>query len=154
MLICPNCFHQTDRQASFCEVCGTRMAVAAQAVAQAPAVQQPAPVRPSKAKQIVGMALSIDGLASAAVCLFYGFYPFVGVIAGPLGLAVAIVGYVMSRQNEQGGFTSKFTRVGKNLGLAGIIAAAASIVLSAIGTVLFFVLMVTGSVSQELYYYY
>lgn len=145
MFICTNCGHQVDRQVGFCEVCGTRMAENT----NLPAV----PARPSKAKQIVGMALSIDGLAAAAICLTYGVYPFVGLMAGPIALATAIVGHVMSRRNESTGFTSKFTRVGKNLGLAGIIASAASIVLSMIGTVLFFVLMISGEMGNELYYF-
>lgn len=106
---------------------------------QQPAYQQPQPMyqytqtvsaEPSKGKVITGMALGIAGLSMAALGLLYtlifmaaepevgfGFGFVFSLISAPL----AIVGMVISNGCINAGSTSAMSRIGKKLGLVGVI---------------------------------
>lgn len=158
MYICPNCKTESETKINFCPKCGSTMGEIV-VTSPAPVVnEQPkAPVIPaqpivstytqpatqySKAKGIVGMALSIAGL-------FFAFLAFVYTVAlidleGALAfgmsigftifsLPLSIVGLVLSKGNANLGDTSTFVKVGKILGLIGVILSGVALFFGFIG---------------------
>ena len=95
--------------------------------------QYAAPVTtgPAKAKVIIGMVLSIVGIAMAAICFFTyfsnldyngGAYAFGYAIGFSIfSFPAALVGLIMSNGNRNEGDTSAMSKIGKILGLVGVI---------------------------------
>lgn len=108
-------------------------------------VQQPIPVvqnAPSLGKVITGMALSIAGIAMAALGLLYtlmfiaieGEMAFAfSLVMGLFSFPLSIVGFIMSKGNVNAGSTSAMSRVGKTLGLIGIILSGVMLFLGFVG---------------------
>jgi hypothetical protein len=109
-------------------------------------VTQPIP-KPSLVKKIIGMALSIEGFVMAIITVLYSFIfimaaigtgePEMGMVAlvftfimAIIGLPGSIIGLVFSNKARNAGDTSAMSRIGKALGLAGIIVFAACFMLS------------------------
>ena len=153
MFVCPNCNNTSNEAMNFCTKCGNQMIL----VETSPVLQgqNQAPL-PSKAKIITGMVLSINGIAYAAIGILYVFLLALSSMAtyqediaiatficsfifSLFSLPVSIVGFILSKNTINAGSTSTMSRVGKALGLAGIIVSAVMIV---IGFLCF-----TGSVS-------
>lgn len=172
MYKCTNCNYSTDEVANFCPQCGTQL-VEEKPVCEAPveqvtyiqpeAVQQvqyypmPEPVKkPSLAKKIVGMALSIESFAVSIFALLYTI--MFTAIEGVAGFAMAItfaicdlppaiIGLVMSLGCINLGDRSVMSRLGK---IFGIIA----IALTALTLLIGFVSLFSGhSVFNDPYYY-
>lgn len=146
MYICPNCNKTSETPLNFCSECGTPMVEQApaqpvyeQPAYQQPAYQQPQPMyqytqtvsaEPSKGKVITGMALSIAGLSFAAIGLLYTLmfmavepeagFAF-GFVLSFFSLPLSIVGMVISNGCINAGSTSAMSRIGKKLGLVGLI---------------------------------
>jgi hypothetical protein len=114
-------------------------------------VNQPIP-KPSLVKKIIGMALSIEGFVMAIITVLYSFIfimaaigtgePEMGMVAlvftfimAIIGLPGSIIGLVFSNKARNAGDTSAMSRVGKGLGLAGIIVFAASFVIAILATI-------------------
>ena len=170
MYICPNCNHTSETPANFCAVCGAKMVesnpapaveqpVVEQPVVEQPVVEQPiypyynipqqpmynpAPVGPSKAKMITGMALSIAGFAFAIIGLLYTV--LFSIIEGEAGFALSItfgiistplsiVGLVLSKSCINAGGTAIFCRLGKIFGLIGVILSGVSLFIGLIAFV-------------------
>lgn len=110
--------------------------------------EPPVVKKPNLAKKIVGMALSIEGFAGSIVAALYGFIGLLadaiimGSAQAPAGvgflmifyfaiftLPFSIVGLVFSNEARSLGDTSAFSRVGRALGIAGIIIIAAAMAL-------------------------
>lgn len=136
MFVCPNCNNISNEAMNFCTKCGTQMI----SVETNPASQEQnqAP-QPSKAKIITGMVLSINGIAYAAIGIFYTFIlaltsindyemaiiTFIfSVVFSIFSLPASIIGFLLSKNAINAGATSAMSRVGKALGLAGIIVSA------------------------------
>lgn len=116
-------------------------------------VNQPEPAKkPNLAKKIIGMALSIEGFVMAIITVLYSFIfimaaigtgePEMGMVAlvftfimAIIGLPGSIIGLVFSNKARNAGDTSAMSRVGKGLGLAGIIVFAASFVIAILATI-------------------
>jgi hypothetical protein len=109
-----------------------------------PTYIQPQPKMPPKAMKFIGMGLSIEGLFTACVGAFYSFIfsavgggfgdgTFAGLgfiyalIFAMFSLPGSIIGMIFSKKFRNAGDTSAPTKIGKALGLAGIIVCAASI---------------------------
>lgn len=140
MYNCPNCNFNTESAMNFCPQCGNKMVNVepveatyvepAQPIYANSVTYSPVPAKkPSLAKLIVGMALSIEGFALA---IFTALYSLMGLVDPALGFGMAfafslfglpgsIIGFVFSNSARNAGDVSTFSRVGKNLGLAGII---------------------------------
>jgi len=152
MYICPNCNYSTEESSNYCPVCGSQMVeVQPQPVYQQPDPyaqqyqayngyyqQAPAP-QVSKGKIIVGMILSITGLVFAGLGLLY---TFIGLATGAVGVALAmaiafgifsvplsVVGLILSVGCLRDGAQSGMAKVGKILGLIGVIASGAMLLL-------------------------
>lgn len=148
MYTCPNCNRTYDVPMNFCTVCGTPMAqtasqpeAAPQTFASTPVYQQPpqytvAPTPPpyptsAKVKCIVGMSLSIHGIANAAIGLLYtlifmamsGYMAFIyGLIFAFVCFPFCLVGLILSNSGINAGCPLKMGKVGKILGIIGVIA--------------------------------
>lgn len=101
---------------------------------QQPQYQYEAPKAPSKALKFVGMGLSIEGFATAVLFGLYSFifsmieemaetgmgfgYAFCSLL---IALPSCIIGMIFSNKCRDAGDLSTVTKVGKSLGLAGII---------------------------------
>lgn len=108
-------------------------------------VQQPAPVvqnAPSLGKVITGMALSIAGIAFAGIGLLYTlmFLAFEGeaafaisLVMSMFSLPLSLIGFILSKNNVNAGSTSAMSRIGKTLGLIGIILSGVMLFLGFIG---------------------
>jgi hypothetical protein len=98
------------------------------------------------------MALSIEGFVMAIITVLYSFIfimaaigtgePEMGMVAlvftfimAIIGLPGSIIGLVFSSKARNAGDTSAMSRVGKGLGLAGIIVFAASFVIAILATI-------------------
>ena len=139
MKICTVCKKTANDNMNFCATCGAPLAI----LQQEPQAQQntyyQAPVyNQNKAPlglKISAMVLSISGFA----CLVLGFfYTLFGLIEEGLAfgmsfafalffLPLCIVGFALSSKCQNAGDTSAFSRVGKILGLIGIIISAVSL---------------------------
>lgn len=99
-----------------------------------------APVKkPNLAKKIVGMALSIEGFVMA---IFLALYSLIFLAVDPafgfgyaFGFSIfsvpgSIIGLIFSNAAQNEGDTSALSRVGKGLGLAGLIIAIVCLVIS------------------------
>lgn len=134
MRICTNCKIEADDNTKFCPYCGTLMSEK-QPVYEAQPVQIYQIQKPHLGLKISSMVLSITGFS----CLVLGFfYTLIGLVEEgvALGMAIAfalfflplcIVGFALSKKCINQGDTSAFSRVGKGLGLAGIIISAVSL---------------------------
>ncbi len=107
--------------------------------------------KPHLAKKIVGMALSIEGFAAAIVCCIYTFLleamepgagAFMAVFVTIPCLPISIIGLALSNSCRKGGDTSALSRVGKVLGIIGIVLFAVS----------FFIAFAFSSFYNGLYY--
>ena len=117
---------------------------------QQPQYQYEAPKAPSKALKFVGMGLSIEGFSTAVLFGLYSFifsmieetaktgmgfgYAFFSLL---LALPSCIIGMIFSNKCRNAGDESAITKVGKSLGLAGIIVSAVTFFIAflALGTV-------------------
>jgi len=150
MYTCPKCNFKNESAMNYCPQCGSEM-IYAEPIA-APEVAQPVqptyvePIQPVHnvyvpaptphlAVNIVGMALSISGLVFLAIG---SLYTLIGLIEEGLAFAMAftfslfflplsIVGLFLSNKCLNAGDTSAMSRVGKILGIIGIIVAGASL---------------------------
>lgn len=103
--------------------------------------------KPNLAKKIVGMALSIEGFGVAVInAIYVAIFLLAGlvggetemgiaslvltVVLGVFGLPGSIIGLAFSNSARNAGDTSAFSRIGKALGLAGIIVFAVCFMLS------------------------
>lgn len=100
---------------------------------------------PSKAKVIVGMVLSIAGLAMAALGMLYtlifmatamataGIVAFgVGLVFFLFSLPLALVSLILSQNNLRAGSASNMSSVGKKLGIVGVALSGALLFLACI----------------------
>ena len=152
MYVCPNCNYSTEEASNYCPVCGSQVVeVQPQPVYQQPDPyaqqyqaynqyyqQTPAP-QVSKGKIITGMILSISGLVFAGLGLLY---TFIGLLTTEIGVALgmaigfgifsvplSIVGLVLSTGCIRAGAQSGMAKVGKILGLIGVIASGVMLLL-------------------------
>lgn len=160
MYMCNHCQNTSDTPVNFCTVCGSRMVEQPQEVQPQQPVYQPEsgqnqpvygqpqypaaqPAKPHLGKVITGMALGISGGSFGILGMLY---TLIGMVEAGMafGMAIAfsmfsaplsIVGLVMSAKNIREGSTSGMCRVGKGLGLAGVILS---------GVMLFFGIMNLG----------
>ncbi len=115
------------------------------AYTQQPQYQYVQPVQvaaPSLGKVITGMALSIAGLAFAGLGLLYTLM-FLAVetevafafslVMSFFSFPLSLVGFILSKNNVNAGSTSAMSRIGKILGLIGIIASGVMLFLGFIG---------------------
>ncbi len=144
MRICPNCNNTSQEAINFCPKCGTAMVEQAppappvQPVYQEPVqpqyqYQQPVytAAPPSKAKSIVGMALSIAGIAMSSLASFYSLIFLIeeelegvavsGILFFFFSFPLSLVGLILSKNYINAGGTNTFSRVGKILGIVGVI---------------------------------
>ncbi len=153
MYICPNCNYTTEEVSNYCPVCGSKVVEVQPQPVQYEQYSQPQPVQytqadpyaqqyqyyaqppvanVSKGKIIVGMILSIVGLAFGGFGLLY---TFIGLATTEIGVALAmaiafgifsvplsIVGLILSAGAQRQGSTSAMAKAGKILGLIGVIA--------------------------------
>lgn len=151
MYICTNCNYSTEQASNYCSVCGAQMVeVHPQPVQQTdlyaqqyqgynPYYPQSPAVQVSKAKIIVGMVMSIVGFVFAAMGILY---TFAGLVSGEVGVALilaisfavfsvplSIVGLVLSARCINDGAQSGMSKVGKILGLIGVIASGVMLML-------------------------
>ena len=141
MYICQKCNYTCEAHINFCPLCGNQM------VAHQPTYTNESNSTSNRVKRIVGMGLSIEGFVFAALTALYvslflltaatsgetemGLSSLVAsFVFGIFGLPGSIIGLVFSNQARSLGDTSAFSRVGKALGLAGVITFAASFFLS------------------------
>lgn len=172
MYKCTNCNYSTDEVANFCPQCGTQL-VEEKPVCEAPveqvtyiqpeAVQQvqyypmPEPVKkPSLAKKIVGMALSIESFIVSIISVLYAiiFTALDGTVGFTTALTFAIfdlppaiIGLVMSLRCINQGDRSVMSRLGKIFGIIAIALTALSILIGFVG------LFSGNSVFNDPYYY-
>ncbi|MBR3908282.1 MAG: hypothetical protein IKJ50_01020 [Clostridia bacterium] len=147
MYICQKCNYSSESPANFCPVCGSQM------VAYQPTYTNESNSTSNRVKRIVGMGLSIEGFVFAALTAIYvplflltamvGGETEMGIaslvasfVFGIFGLPGSIIGLVFSNQARTLGDTSAFSRVGKALGLAGVIVFAACFTISIFATTL------------------
>ena len=154
MYICKNCNHTSETKLNFCPICGNAMVE--EIIVSEPTTTYQNPVvytqaepakKPSLAKKIVGMALSIEGFGVAVInAIYVVIFLLAGIVAGEtemgiaslvltvvlgvFGLPGSIVGLAFSNSARNAGDTSAFSRIGKALGLAGIIVFAVCFMLS------------------------
>lgn len=131
MRICTNCKIEANDDVKFCPFCGNGMSEVRPISETQPAETLETPIvkKPHLALKIVSMALSIAGFAF----MCFGFlYTLLGLVEEGMALGMAftfslfflplcIVGMVLSCKCINAGDTSALTRVGKILGLIGII---------------------------------
>lgn len=152
MYICQKCNYTSESPQNFCTLCGNQM-VAVEAKTPQPDYIYPTPAqKPSLAKKIVGMALSIEGFIGAIVTAIYDFIFLIAVLGSGeaivgavtitftfimslIILPFAIIGLAFSNKARNLGDTSIFSRLGKTFGIAAIIITAAALVLSLFATV-------------------
>lgn len=147
MYICQKCNYTCEAHINFCPVCGSQM------VAHQPTYTNESNSTSNRVKKIVGMGLSIEGFVFAALTALYvpiflltaatsgetemGIASLVAsFVFGIFGLPGSIIGLVFSNQARTLGDTSAFSRVGKALGLAGVIVFAACFTISIFATTL------------------
>ncbi len=165
MRYCPNCQTQFDDSMVFCSNCGTALVQQAQPnYYQQPQPQpgviypQPVPVdhtKPSKARTIVGMIMSLCGLEGGAVSLilfmWLGFFgalfqlidgstegqivmsglsTFYSVFFAIFSLPFSIIGLTMSKRSIAMGSQSKMCKVGRITGIIGLIITIVPVVIS------------------------
>lgn len=151
MYICQKCNYSSESPANFCPLCGGQM-VEAEAKTLQPDYIYPAPTqKPSLAKKIVGMALSIEGFIGAIVTAIYNFILLIATLGSGeaivgaatiaftfimalIVLPFAIIGLVFSKNARNLGDTSIFSRLGKIFGIAAIIIIAVAFVLAVSAT--------------------
>lgn len=158
MYICPKCNHYSENPANFCPICGNQMVLKEEQPLQPDYItatpDYTAPTqKPNLAQKIVGMALSIEGLVMAVFAALYALvFSFTGAVIGEVavgagalgstfvwalfGLPGSIIGLIFSNKARELGDTSAMSRVGKSLGLAGVITFAACFVISFFATVI------------------
>lgn len=133
MNFCPTCNFTSNEPMNFCPKCGSKMEQ--YVPAPQPVYTQPSPVYtaapPSKAKSIVGMALSIAGLAMCSLSWFYSLIALMAEdleTAGSLGFVffffsfpLSLVGLILSKNYINAGGSNTFSRVGKILGIIGVV---------------------------------
>lgn len=111
-----------------------------------PVSYSPAPVnKPNLAKKIVGMSLSITGFVFAMFAALFSLVAFdeysVDMAFGMtlyfslLGLPGSIIGFIFSNAARNSGDTSSLSRVGRSLGLAGIIVMGISLLMTFIALI-------------------
>ena len=86
---------------------------------------------PSKAKSIVGMALSIAGAAMSSLASFYSLIFLIeeelegiavsGILFFFFSFPLSLVGLIFSKNYINAGGSNTFSRVGKILGIVGVI---------------------------------
>ena len=97
-----------------------------------PVSYSPAPVnKPNLAKKIVGMSLSIEGFVMAMFTALFSLVAFdessvemafgMTMYFSLFGMPGSIIGFIFSNAARNSGDTSSLSRVGRSLGLAGII---------------------------------
>ncbi len=145
MYTCPKCNFNSETAMNYCPQCGNEMVhdepiVTAEVIEPvepiqtAPYVYVAAP-KPHLAVKIVGMSLSIAGLVFLAIG---SLYTLIGLIEAGMAFAFAlvfalfflplsIVGLCLSNKCINAGDTSAMSRVGKILGIVGIILAGVSL---------------------------
>lgn len=133
MNFCPTCNFTSNEPMNYCPKCGSKMEQ--YVPVPQPVYTQPSPVYtaapPSKAKSIVGMALSIAGLAMCSLSWLYSFIPLIEEdleSAGAFGFVFfffsfppALVGLILSKGFINDGGSNTFSRVGKILGILGVV---------------------------------
>ena len=150
MFICPNCKKISETPINFCTCCGARMeaentayiAPVNEAVPGGYNTQNTIPdandtpeaPKPSKAKAIVGMALSAAGFINAATGILYAlgymatetneFTFMFTIIMCIITLPLSLVGLILSSKSRKAGDLSIFTKLGRLFGILGIIASA------------------------------
>lgn len=139
MYICPNCNNSTQEAINYCPKCGSRMVQEAPAPAPQYQYQQPVytAAPPSKAKSIVGMALSIAGIAMSSLASFYSLIFLMeeelegvavsGILFFFFSFPLSLVGLILSKNYINAGGTNTFSRVGKILGIIGVILASVTL---------------------------
>ena len=154
MYICTKCNNTSDEAINYCPICGTKMqevvlnsiepVAPTYAEPQVPAYASPeiyytpAPIeKPSLAKKIVGMVLSIVSFSMSALTSLYVLMFLLSALDGESDMGIvsmvftvimamfilpgSIIGISFSSKARNLGDTSKMSGVGKGLGLAGII---------------------------------
>lgn len=152
MYICPKCNHTSENPANFCPICGNQVLLKEEQhltpdyITAQPDYMAPTP-KPSLATKIVGMALSIEGFVMAMFSTLYVLIFLIGGAASGeiafgagafgstfvwalLGLPSSIIGLIFSNKALAFGDTSVMSRVGRALGLAGVITFGACFVIS------------------------
>lgn len=141
MYICQKCNYSSESPANFCPLCGSAMTF------HQPTYTNEATSKSTIVKKFVGMGLSIYGFVFAAIIALYDFIILLAVIGtGEDELALAaflytlilglfsvpgsIIGLIFSNQVRNLGDNSAPSRVGKALGLAGLITVAVCFFLS------------------------
>lgn len=144
MKICTKCNISIDDNMSFCPSCGETLKNFQPVTVTMPSnsTDNPPAKKPHLALKIVSMALSIDGFALMVIGALYTFiFSMAELGLGDEGKGMAlfmafifsfyapfsIVGLCLSYKCINQGDTSAMSKVGKNLGLAGVILAAAII---------------------------
>lgn len=157
MYICKKCNHTSENPINFCPICGSQMVleeapITPDYIYTAPADNTVPVQKPSLAKKIVGMGLSIEGFTLAVLAAIYTFVFLIAAVASGepemgimslvftfwfalFGLPGSIIGLNFSNKARNLGDTSAFSRVGKALGLVGIIIFGASFVIALFATV-------------------
>lgn len=144
MRFCPQCQLQFDDNVSFCPQCGNTLYEYVNATQ--PVYAAPQPPQPSKARVIVGMAMSLCGLEGGAVSALISAYLSIFFFAFGIGTGNAeavgvgsmltllysfffalfatpfsIVGLVMSNKSIAMGSQSKMCVIGKKTGIIGLL---------------------------------
>ena len=149
MYICLNCNYRSEDATNFCPNCGQPMGRVVQQSAGLVPVNTPAVVSQEIAdtepktplvKKIVGMALSIEGLATGVAGILYALLVWWAASVGVsddeylevliyaftyaiIGLISCIVGLALSISSGADGKKPVFSRVGKICGIIGIVLA-------------------------------
>lgn len=137
MRICPNCNHKGEDNMNFCPLCGSQMSYVQPTYEPQPTgfYPTPAPKKPHLALKIVSMSLSIYGAVMMTLGLLYTLIGLAeeGMAFGMsfafalFSLPMSIVGLCLASKCRDAGDTSAFSRVGKILGIVGIILSAVSL---------------------------
>ena len=139
MFICPNCKKTSETPLNFCTYCGSRMeevntaqsAPVNEATRGGYGNNMPDAPKPSKAKSIVGMVLSIIGFGNSAFGILYtliymatqsGEFTFTfALIMFLIAFPTSLVGLILSSKSRKAGDLSVFTKLGRLFGIFGII---------------------------------
>lgn len=137
MRICPNCNHKGEDNMNFCSLCGSQMSYVQPTFEpqHTDFYPDPAPKKPHLALKIVSMSLSIYGAFMMTLGLLYTLIGLAeeGMAFGMsfafalFSLPMCIVGLCLAAKCQDAGDTSAFSRVGKALGIVGIILSAVAL---------------------------
>lgn len=133
MNFCPTCNFTSNEPMNYCPKCGSKMEQ--YVPVPQPVYTQPSPISPvqppSKAKSIVGMALSIAGIAMSSLASFYSLIFLIeeelegvavsGILFFFFSFPHALVGLILSKGFINDGGSNTFSRVGKILGIVGVV---------------------------------